>query len=742
MRASSTQNLLNYALDYAAHSWPVFPLSGKVPFRGSHGHLDATTDPETIRAMWAAHSHSNIGLACGEVVVADCDGPGGLDQLKALAEPYGGIPRTLVARTKRGWHLFFRAPAGIELRTYNSPRVAKGDDGLDIKAHGGYVVLPPADGRAWANNEPIAELPGWLIAWVNERRTPHAAKPAQVDTAPLLPGVQRPTWLRPATRRISEGAAASDETDFRAALFSLPAACGYDDWFEIGAAIHDYDPSANGLKLFREWSWGSENHRERIENGTCETKWAEYDKNAGKEGLIKAASIFYRAQQLESEKAAKELLLKPSNETVIADHESVNDAHETVNGASYALPPELLKPAAIHWVDTKKGGAPISTCANTCVALRRLGVECQHDTFHNKLLVGGHTIDEWAGELSDNAIQMIRVLVRSQYGFDPGLQHAHDAAVQECLQRSFDPVADYLDGLVWDRVPRVAGWLTTYLGAEDTRLNRAIGTLTLMAAVRRVRQPGCKFDQIIVLESPEGRGKSSAIEILAGAENFSDQTILTLDDKGQQEAVQGIWLYEIADFSGLPKSDDERVKAFASRRFDRARPAYGRARVDRPRRCIFFATTNGERYLKSQTGNRRFWPVRIGRIDLEALTRDRDQLWAEACCMEATGHSLALPESFWGAARDTQDSRQEEDPWEVTLETVKPRHKHPTIDGQSEEWRLATKVILDQHLQVGPEKQNMGTLKRIAFIMRKLGWHGPDVMKIGDEIMRGYRKPA
>jgi hypothetical protein len=436
----------------------------------------------------------------------------------------------------------------------------------------------------------------------------------------------------------------------------------------------------------------------------------------------------------------------------------VNPAKSGVNG-HHALPPALAGAATpnseggeadpagagqangfIRFPDLDPKGQKKPTCRNARVAINGLGVVCEHDTFHNKMLVGGHVIDQWAGELSDEATQMLRVVIERQFRFDPGLVNAHDAAVQECLQHAYDPVADYLDSLVWDGVPRVASWLYTYLGAEDSRLNRAIGTLTLMAAVRRVRQPGCKFDQIIVLESPEGRGKSSAIEILAGAENFSDQTILTLDDKGQQEAVQGVWLYEIADFSGMPKSDDEKVKAFASRRFDRARPAYGRARVDRPRRCIFFATTNGERYLKSQTGNRRFWPVRIGRIDLDALTRDRNQLWAEACVMEATGHSLSLPEAFWGEARNMQESRLEEDPWEMTLEAIKPKEKHATVDGRGTEYRLSTRAILDQHLQVGPEKQNMGTLKRIAFIMRKLGWHGPEVMKIGEDVARGYRK--
>lgn len=419
----------------------------------------------------------------------------------------------------------------------------------------------------------------------------------------------------------------------------------------------------------------------------------------------------------------------------------VNGAHALPAGLVSTAPSDASAAQAgfIRFPDTDKTGKKLATCRNARVAIDGLGIVCEHDTFHGKMLLGGHAIDQWAGELSDEAIQMLRVVIERQFRFDPGLVNAHDAAVQECLQHPFDPVRNFLTGLTWDGLPRIAGWLSTYLGAEDTRLNRAIGTLTLMAAVRRVRQPGCKFDQIIVLESPEGHGKSTAIEILAGAENFSDQTILTLDDKGQQEAVQGVWLYEIADFSGMSKADVDKVKAFASRKVDRARPAYGRARVDRPRRCLFFATTNEETYLKSLTGNRRFWSVRTGRIDLDSLARDRAQLWAEASLMEATGHSLALPESFWGEARSAQESRQEEDPWHSALAKITMDKTYETLSG-GQEWRLSTAALLTGHLQIPADRQHGFTTKRLAYVMRQLGWEGPKVMWLGEQSTRGYTK--
>jgi predicted P-loop ATPase len=332
---------------------------------------------------------------------------------------------------------------------------------------------------------------------------------------------------------------------------------------------------------------------------------------------------------------------------------------------------------------------------------------------------------------------MLRVMVEREYRFDPGSQNTHDAAVQECLQESYDPVQDYLDDLIWDRRERIDRWMVDYLGAEDGALVRAVSRLCLVAAVRRARRPGTKFDQIIVLEGPEGRGKSSAIEILAGTENFSDQTLLGIDDRGHQEALAGVWLYEIADLAGHSRTEIERMKAFASRTHDRARPAYGRCRVDVPRRCIFFGSTNNDTYLKSQTGNRRFWPVRCGRIDLVGLKRDRDQLWAEASAIEASGASLVLPESLWGTAAAMQDMRRDHDPWDDALAGLE---RHGCVKAEGGELRVSSRDVLSLVLGIGADKQNDVTAKRAAFSLRRLGWQGPKVVRFGDVLAKGYVK--
>jgi hypothetical protein len=402
----------------------------------------------------------------------------------------------------------------------------------------------------------------------------------------------------------------------------------------------------------------------------------------------------------------------------------------------------IAEDGTIKWPDLKKIAwsglfEPKPTCANARVAILALGVECGYDVFHGRKVVAGRQIQEWAGEFSDHVCQMLRVIIQRQYLFDPGRENAHDAVDQLCLQNSFDPVCDYLDGLKWDGKPRLDKWMVQYLGADDTELNRAIGRLSLVAAVRRARQPGCKFDQIIVLEGVEGTQKSTAIATLAGEDNFSDQTILGLDDRTQAERVKGKWLYEVADLAGMRRAEVETVKAFASRTHDRARPAYGRNVVEQPRRCVFFATTNFDDYLKSQTGNRRFWPVKTSTINIDALRRDRDQLWAEAASAEASGESIVLAKNLWARARVEQDQRLEHDPWDDILAGVKGE-AHRDLDGDEE--RIASGDLLLGCLKIPPERATKEAERKLAQCMRRLGWEGPTKMRIGGAAVRGYRR--
>jgi predicted P-loop ATPase len=143
-------------------------------------------------------------------------------------------------------------------------------------------------------------------------------------------------------------------------------------------------------------------------------------------------------------------------------------------------------------------------------------------------------------------------------------------------------------------------------------------------------------------------------------------------------------------------------------------------------------TTNDNKYLRDPTGNRRFWPVVTGAIDLTGLARDRDQLWAEAAYCEDQNYSLILPEELWPAAQVEQEARLEDDPWLELLSTVRGQ---PT--GRLE--RVMTMDLLLK-LEISPERQQQYHLKRIAAVMRKLGWEGPNKFKMGGRVVRGYER--
>ena len=227
----------------------------------------------------------------------------------------------------------------------------------------------------------------------------------------------------------------------------------------------------------------------------------------------------------------------------------------------------------------------------------------------------------------------------------------------------FHPIRDYLAGRKWDGQQRVGRWLSTYMGADDLPYTRAVGQAFLVSAVARVLQPGCKSDQLIVLEGGQGIGKSTSLRIFGGPW-FSDE----LADVGSKDAamqVRSAWILEMSELDALGRREVATVKAFLSRSTDRFRPPYGRRVVEVPRQSVFAGTTNSDSYLRDETGGRRFWPVGVRRADTEGLERDRDQLWAEAVALYRAGERWWLEdESLIKDATHEQEARYSGDPWD------------------------------------------------------------------------------
>ena len=430
-------------------------------------------------------------------------------------------------------------------------------------------------------------------------------------------------------------------------------------------------------------------------------------------------------------------------------------------------PPAQRIARALPWREFNKSrGLPSPTMHNARVAINGLGIECSYDTFHRKMLFGfrGNDVrhELLSDEVTDNGIIRLRQIISDSFDIDLGDKAVRDGVISLALEHCFDPVRDMLDKAEadYDGVERLDEMAVTYFNCDDTPLNRAILRKTMIAAVRRVRRPGCKFDTIVVMESEEGWNKSSAWRVIAGDENFSDASILAHGAREVQEQLSEVWIHENADLAGMRKAEVESVKAFASRQSDDARPAYGHFLVKQKRHSIEVATTNSDEYLQSQTGNRRFWPLTVRKmIDLDLLRRDRLQLLGEAAKYKSTGENITLDEKLWPASRVEQEKRRTKDPWEDIVANI-PSHvwdrEHgryefvkegqaelgaiKIIHKESDRELVASADLLKYVLSIPIAQQHSGHSRRLATVMRLAGWERSNSEKvtINGKQVRGY----
>jgi predicted P-loop ATPase len=235
--------------------------------------------------------------------------------------------------------------------------------------------------------------------------------------------------------------------------------------------------------------------------------------------------------------------------------------------------------------------------------------------------------------------------------------------------RSYHPVKQYLGLLKWDGRRRLNTWLSRCLGVEPNGYHAMVGRKFLLSMIARIHRPGCKVDYTLVQVGEQGKKKSTIFSILAG-KWFSDNLPSLRNEKDAALHLNGKWLLEIADLAAIRKQDEEHVKAFLTRQIDKYRPPYGRNDVYEPRQCVFGGTTNRDDFLHDETGARRYWPVKVVKIDLEWLRKNRDQLFAEAKVR------FDMSEEWWPSdewegqyAKPEQEKFQESD--EVWEEAVK-----------------------------------------------------------------------
>lgn len=273
---------------------------------------------------------------------------------------------------------------------------------------------------------------------------------------------------------------------------------------------------------------------------------------------------------------------------------------------------------------------------------------------------------------SDNAA--LKVYLSNKYGiYSP--TKTKDAILAVAAERSYHPIKEYLDHLPeWDGIDRVETLLIDYFNATDNSYTRAVTRKMMVAAVARIVHPGTKFDSVLILNGPQGIGKSTFFAKLAG-DWFSDSLTLTdMKDKAGPEKLQGYWILELGELAGMRKTDVEVVKSFISRSDDKYRASYGVNVESHPRQCIIVGSTNAESgFLRDITGNRRFWPVRISgdgkRRAWQMSVYDVEQIWAETLVLYNQGEKLYLEGSDVELATNEQADAMESDEREGLVRT-------------------------------------------------------------------------
>jgi putative DNA primase/helicase len=305
---------------------------------------------------------------------------------------------------------------------------------------------------------------------------------------------------------------------------------------------------------------------------------------------------------------------------------------------------------------------------------------------------------------------------------------AHPEMVGNCVtatasRNRHHPVRKYLEGLEWDGIERLSSWLEDFCGARATGSSanyiRNVGRAWMISAVARIYRPGCKADHVLILEGPQGILKSTVFKTLADPW-FTDQ-VASLDSKDSSLGVHGMWVIELAELDAMSRHEVGKVKAFLTVVTDRIRPPYGHNVMQYDRQCVFGGTVNHTDYLRDETGNRRFWPVRCAtsKINIPALAEARDQLWAEAVAAYRAGEIWWLEDET--AAREEQDDRMQVDVWEEPISAYLAQVAAGVGPVMRERPYVTLPDVL-KALQIPVERQGLAESRRAVAVLKRLGW--------------------
>lgn len=296
-------------------------------------------------------------------------------------------------------------------------------------------------------------------------------------------------------------------------------------------------------------------------------------------------------------------------------------------------------------------------------------------------------------------------------GIQMSINNVHHSIVSSAHHNKYNPLQDYLNSLTWDGTPRLSSALNTLFGCEDNDYSRTVCRKFFIGAIARAMKPGCKMDNVLILEGDQGIKKSSGVAALFGEQWFTDE-LADIGSKDSAMQAQGVWCIEIAELATMSRAEADRTKEWISRQVDKFRPPYGRNIIDAPRQCVLIGTVNPQGgYLKDATGARRFWPIECKRIDIDRIHELRDQLWAEAFEAYQNGERWWLEMEEANIVKKEQQQRYDSDVWEDDISVF--------IQGRD---FVTTTEIMSDCLNMQHRERSVPSQNRVAKVLTSLGW--------------------
>lgn len=719
---------------YAEMGIAVFPCAvrSKVPAlskeEGGHGCLDATTDAETIDRWWRRNPDWNIGIACGEksgIWVLDVDGPGGEATLAALIEQHGPLPETPEQTTGKGRHIVFRWSEGIGNRggTLGVREFKKKSPGLDVRGEGGYIVgapsVHPSGGQyKWhptrrPSSLPFAEAPAWLLEMI--------VRPAPADGSEAAPRLERAPEAGRASkygekalgeecRTISAAAPGTQDNTLVERAFVIGQLVGGGE-IEQGYAQSALVHAGLAMRASREpWTRPvvEDKVRRALQAGMLEPRKAP--------PLVRPVRVRVpvegpvpQARTTEQQAPATVTPIRGPRQSVSAEDAWKVDL---LLKDDVTLEPKRVRNGVLLLANEPemRGVFAWNAFAGKTVVARRPPWEEPDGT-------------DWEERALTDADEVKALMWLEGRGVHLPLPVVSASVATAAREAAFNPVEEFFDGLEWDRKARLDTWLSYYLGVADAPFARAVGAKWLIGAVARVYRPGCKMDCVLILEGAQGIGKSTALRTLGtlGGKNYFTDEIHDIGSKDAAMQLQGVLIVEMGELHQLDSAHQRALNAWITRTVDRYRPPYGRQIIEAPRQCVLSGSINpvGNGYLNDPTGARRFWPVTCTAVDIDALVRDREQLWAEAVARFKAGESWWLDAEQIPHAQAEQEARYEIDPLA------------DRINGMLRaEMEIRSSDIMDK-LEIPAHQQSPQMQRRITKHMRSVGWHSKQIKRDG-----------